>query len=58
VKNQKEVVKRLKILKAHLKKDKLILDEVQLEGKKPVAFRQFLAGYPQLQPFWQSKQLI
>lgn len=39
--------KRLKILKAHLKNNKLVLDEVQLEGKKPVTFRQFLQGYPQ-----------
>ena len=40
-------VKRLKILKAHLKNKKLILDLVQLEGKKPVTWKQFLEGYPQ-----------
>jgi methionyl-tRNA formyltransferase len=40
-------VKRLKILKAHLKEKKLILDLVQLEGKKPVTWKQFLEGYPQ-----------
>jgi len=39
--------KRLKILKAHLEKGKLILDQVQLEGKKPVTFKQFQEGYPE-----------
>ncbi|MCX6725955.1 MAG: hypothetical protein NT052_01400, partial [Candidatus Shapirobacteria bacterium] len=39
--------KRLKILKAHLEKQKLVLDLVQLEGKKPVTWKQFLEGYPQ-----------
>ena len=39
--------KRLKILKAHLQKKKLVLDVVQLEGKKPVTWKQFLEGYPQ-----------
>ena len=38
--------KRLKLLKAHLEKGKLILDEVQLEGKDPVSWKQFKAGYP------------
>ncbi len=38
--------KRLKILEAHLEKGKLILDRVQLEGKKPVAWKQFQEGYP------------
>lgn len=40
--------KRLKILKAHLEDGKLVLDEVQLEGKKPVSFKQLLEGYPSL----------
>jgi len=40
--------KRLKILKAHLEKGKLFLDQVQLEGKKPVSFKQFLEGYPEV----------
>lgn len=40
--------KRLKILKAHLEENKLILDEVQLEGKNPVAFKQFKEAYPQI----------
>lgn len=39
--------KRLKILKAHLENKKLILDTVQLEGKKPVSFKQFFEGHPE-----------
>ena len=39
--------KRLKILKAHLENEKLVLDEVQLEGKNLVSFKQFQEGYPQ-----------
>lgn len=38
--------KRLKILEAHLEANKLILDQVQLEGKKPVTWKQFQEGYP------------
>ena len=46
--------KRLKILKAHLEKSKvksqrskvrLVLDEVQLEGKNPVSWKQFKEAY-------------
>jgi len=37
--------KRLKILKCHLDKDELILDEVQLEGKGPVSWNQFKSAY-------------
>jgi len=40
------ITRRLKILKAHLENGKLILDLVQLEGKKPVSFKQFQEGYP------------
>lgn len=43
--NQKEL-RRLKILKAHVEDGKLLLDQVQLEGKKPVTWKQFLEGYP------------
>lgn len=43
IKNEKF---RLKILKAHLKNNKLILDKVQLEGKKPVSFEEFKRGHP------------
>jgi methionyl-tRNA formyltransferase len=48
--------KRLKILKAHTEevsspkskilKHKLVLDNVLLEGKSPVSWKQFLEGYP------------
>lgn len=48
MKNKKST-KRLKILKAHLENKKLILDQVQLEGKKPVSWKQFQEGYPQAQ---------
>ncbi|MFH1601554.1 MAG: methionyl-tRNA formyltransferase [Candidatus Shapirobacteria bacterium] len=34
--------KRLKILKTHLKEGRLIIDQVQLEGKKPISFSDFL----------------
>lgn len=39
---------RLKLLRAHLEKDKLVLDEVQLEGKNPVKWQQLRAAYPSL----------
>ena len=40
--------KRLKILKAHLdiNHQSLIIDEVQLEGKNPVSWKQFKEAYP------------
>ena len=47
-KNSKLNNKRLKILKAHLENGKLVLDQVQLEGKKPVSFKQFREGYPEV----------
>jgi len=40
--------KRLKILEAHLKGGKLVLDTVQIEGKKPVSFKQFCEGHPEV----------
>ena len=40
-------VKRLKILKAHLENNQLVLDLVQLEGKKTVTWKQFREGYPE-----------
>ncbi len=43
-----EMVKRLKILKVHIENDVLVLDKVQLEGKKPVTFSEFKRGYPQM----------
>ena len=45
--NYKLQTKRLKILKAHLEKGNLVLDEVQLEGKNPVSWAQFQEGYPE-----------
>ena len=36
---------RLKLNKGHLEDGKLILDEVQLEGKKPVKWEQFRSAY-------------
>ncbi len=42
------VEKRLKILKAHIENEKLVLDRVQLEGKKTVEFEQFKLGYPDM----------
>ena len=41
--------KRLKIIKAHLEKNKLILDQVQLEGKKSVTYKQFKEGYSKVE---------
>ena len=38
-------VRRLKIHKAHLEGAKLVLDEVQLEGKERVSWKQFNEGY-------------
>ncbi len=37
---------RLKILSAHLEDNKLVLDQVQIEGKNPVTWSQFKEGYP------------
>lgn len=39
--------KRIKLLKSHLEAGKLFLDEVQLEGKNPVKWREFETAYPQ-----------
>jgi methionyl-tRNA formyltransferase len=41
-------IRRLKIHKAHVEDDKLILDEVQLEGKEKVSMKQFKDGYNQV----------
>ncbi len=42
--------KRLKLLKAHLEGNKLVLDEVQMEGKDIVSWKQFNEAYPALLP--------
>jgi methionyl-tRNA formyltransferase len=44
--------KRLKLLKAHVEEGKLVLDEVQMEGKLPVTGKQFLDSYPQFSPLF------
>lgn len=41
--------KRLKLLKAHLEDEKLVIDEVQLEGKNPVSWKQFKEAYPNVE---------
>jgi len=46
--NDKSETKRLKIHKAHVEDEKLVLDEVQLEGKDKVEWKQLEAGYPTL----------
>lgn len=38
---------RIKILKSHVSDGNLIIDSVQLEGKSPVSWKQFLEGYPE-----------
>ena len=40
--------RRLKIIKSHLEEEKLVLDEVQLEGKNPVSWKEFKMGYPKV----------
>lgn len=37
--------RRIKILKARLEKNQLIIEKVQLEGKKPTGFQDFLRGH-------------
>jgi methionyl-tRNA formyltransferase len=41
-------IKRLKLLRCHVEDSKLIIDEVQLEGKDPVNYKQFKQAYPNL----------
>ena len=53
--NSQLTTKRLKLLQAHLESPQipntkyqiLVLDKVQLEGKKPVTWKQFKEGYPE-----------
>ncbi len=42
----KEEQKRMKILKAHCEENTLVIEEVQIEGKNPVVWKQFVMGYP------------
>ena len=37
--------KRLKICQAHIENDKLVIDRVQMEGKKEISFADFVRGY-------------
>jgi methionyl-tRNA formyltransferase len=39
------IKKRLKILQLHLDNDALVIDTVQLEGKNPAPFAQFVTAY-------------
>jgi methionyl-tRNA formyltransferase len=41
----RQIKKRLKIIKAHVENEKLILDTVHLEGKNPVPWKQFKEAY-------------
>ncbi len=43
----KSQVLRIKLLKTHTEDKQLILDEVQLEGKSPVSWKQLCQGYPE-----------
>ena len=45
IRPQSAKIKKMKILKAHLENQKLVIDEVQLEGKNPVSWKQFQQGY-------------
>lgn len=47
--------KRLIIHAAHLENGQLVLDIVQLEGKKPVNFSDFLKGFRDKKPDWFKK---
>jgi methionyl-tRNA formyltransferase len=37
--------KRLKICQAHIENDRLVIDKVQMEGKKEIGFSDFIRGY-------------
>ena len=47
--------KRIIIHQAHLKDNKLVLDKVQLEGKNPIAWKEFLHGFHEQKPDWFEK---
>ncbi len=42
--------KRVKILKAHVERGKLVIDKLQMEGKKPTTLREFMLGHPDFIP--------
>lgn len=41
--------KRVKLINLHLEENKLVLDRVQLEGKKSVSYNEFKLGHPELE---------
>jgi len=47
--------KRLIIHQVHLENDQIVLDCVQLEGKKPTGWQEFLRGYRGPKPEWFKK---
>ena len=47
--------KRLIIYQAHVEDEKLALDVVQQEGKKPMKFSEFLRGHKGQRPGWFEK---
>lgn len=47
--------KRLIIHSAHLEKKLLVLDIVQIEGKRPIQFKEFLKGFKGPKPKWFEK---
>lgn len=42
--------RRLKILRAHIEDGKLVPDVVQLEGRNPVTWKEFVSAFPQFSP--------
>ena len=44
--DMQHTTKRIILLKAHIEDGKLVLDQVQLEGKNQVSWKQFKEGYP------------
>lgn len=50
--------KRMIIHEAYLDKDKLVIDIVQPEGKKPMEFSDFLKGYRGPKPAWFCKMTV
>lgn len=44
-KKQKTTNKQVKVLKAHLGSGSLVIDQVQIEGKKPIGWEEFKRGY-------------
>ena len=42
---QRPLKKRIKVLSAQVQQEKLILDQVQVEGKTPTSWKQLQKGY-------------